>query len=247
VSRTEYKLDRSQMTGVGRVSHTIAIIGGTGPEGMGLALRWARAGEQVLIGSRDAQRARDAAANITLRAGGTASVRGMENAEAVRTSQIVVLTVPFSGQAALLKNLKLSFKPGAILIDATVPLATAVGGVPSRTLTVWQGSAAEQAAELVPKGVAVVGAFHNIPAGALSSENPVDCDAIICTDDEDARKVASELAEEIPGVRAINGGRLENSRIVEQITALFITINQRYKVHGVGLRLTGLPIAGPQS
>lgn len=229
------------------MSHTIAIIGGTGPEGMGLALRWARAGERVLIGSRDAQRARDAAASITLRAGGTAWVQGMENAEAVGTAQIVVLTVPFSGQAALLKNVKLCFQSGAVLIDATVPLATAVGGAPSRTLTVWQGSAAQQAAELVPKGVAVVGAFHNISAGALSGENPVDCDAIICTDDEDARKVASELAEKIPGVRAINGGRLENSRIVEQITALFITINQRYRVHGVGLRLTGLPIAGPRS
>lgn len=229
------------------MSHTIAIIGGTGPEGMGLALRWARAGERILIGSRNAQRARDAAASITLRAGGTSWVHGMENAEAVEAAQIVVLTVPFAGQAALLKNLKPSFKSGTVLIDATVPLAAAVGGAPSRTLTVWQGSAAQQAAELVPKDVAVVGAFHNIPAGALSGENPVDCDAIICTDDEDARKVASELAERIPGVRAINGGRLENSRIVEQITALLITINQRYKVHGVGLRLTGLPIAEPQS
>jgi hypothetical protein len=229
------------------MSHTIAIIGGTGPEGMGLALRWARAGERVLIGSRNAQRARDAAARIILRAGGTAWVHGMENAEAVEAAQIVVLTVPFAGQAALLKNLKPSFKSGTVLIDATVPLAAAVGGAPSRTLTVWQGSAAQQAAELVPKHVAVVGAFHNIPAGALSGENPVDCDTIICTDDEDARKVASALAERIPGVRAINGGRLENSRIVEQITALFITINQRYKVHGVGLRLTGLPIAEPQS
>lgn len=247
MSRTKHMLDDTQMPEPGRVSHTIAIIGGTGPEGMGLALRWARAGEEILIGSRDAQRARDAAASITLHAGGTAQVYGMANAEAVEAAQIIVLTVPFSGQAALLKSLKLSFRSGTVLIDATVPLAAAVGGAPSRTLTVWQGSAAEQAAELVPKGVTVVGAFHNIPAGALSGENPVDCDAIICTDDEDARKVASELAEKIPGVRAINGGRLENSRIVEQITALLITINQRYKVHGVGLRLTGLPIADPQS
>lgn len=247
MSRTKHMLDDTQMPGPGRASHTIAIIGGTGPEGMGLALRWARAGEGILIGSRDAQRARDAAASITLRAGGTTRVYGMANAEAVEAVKIIVLTVPFSGQAALLKSLKLSFRSGTVLIDATVPLAAAVGGAPSRTLTVWQGSAAQQAAELVPKGVTVVGAFHNIPAGALSGENPVDCDAIICTDDEDARKIASELAEKIPGVRAINGGRLENSRIVEQITALLITINQRYKVHGVGLRLTGLPIADPQS
>ncbi len=223
------------------MSHTIAIIGGTGPEGMGLALRWARSGENILIGSRDPQRAREASAQLTARAGAAVRIQGMENAEAVAAADIVVLTVPFSGHASLLKKLKTSFRPDAILIDTTVPLAATVGGSPSKTLGVWEGSAAQQAAELVPKGVAVAAAFHHVSSGPLNSEIPVDCDVIICTDDERARKAASELAEKIPGVRAINGGRLENARIVEQMTALFITINQKYKVHAVGLRLTGLP------
>jgi NADPH-dependent F420 reductase len=224
----------------------IAVIGGTGPEGMGLAYRWARAGENVVIGSRDAQRAREVAAKLALRAGENARIQGMENAEAVAAAEIVVLTVPFSGQASLLKKLKASFRPGAILIDTTVPLAASIGGSPAKTLGVWQGSAAQQAAELVPKEVAVAAAFHNISAELLDSEKSVDCDAIICADDERARNAASELAEKIPGVRAINGGRLENARIVESITALFITINQKYKVHTVGLRLTGLPLSDPR-
>jgi NADPH-dependent F420 reductase len=227
------------------MDRTIAVIGGTGPEGMGLALRWARAGENVVIGSRDPQRAREVAAQLASRAGENARIQGMENAEAVAVAEIIVLTVPFSGQASLLKKLKASFRPGSILIDTTVPLAASVGGSPAKTLGVWQGSAAQQAAELAPKEVAVAAAFHNISAELLNGEGSVDCDAIICTDDERARAAASELAEKIPGVRAINGGRLENARIVESITALFITINQKYKVHTVGLRLTGLPLSAP--
>jgi NADPH-dependent F420 reductase len=128
------------------------------------------------------------------------------------------------------------------LIDTTVPLAAAVGGLPTRTLGVWQGSAAQQAAELVPEHVRVAAAFQNVSAGLLNGNGPVDCDVIICTDDERARAVASELAVKIPGVRALNGGNLENARIVEQMTALILTINRKYKVHGVGIRFTGLPM-----
>ena len=228
------------------MSHTIAIVGGTGPEGMGLALRWARAGENVLIGSRDPQRARDAALQIASRAGKNARIQGLENGEAVAAAEVVVLTVPFAGHATLLKNLKPSFRPGAVLVDATVPLAATIGGLPTRTLGIWQGSAAQQAAELVPKEVPVAAAFQNVSASLLDGESTVDCDIIICADDERARQLASELAEKIPGVRAINGGRLENSRIVEQVTALLLTINQKYKVHTAGLRLTGLPIPVPR-
>jgi 8-hydroxy-5-deazaflavin:NADPH oxidoreductase len=224
------------------MSNTIAIVGGTGPEGMGLGLRWARAGEEVLIGSRDPERAGEAAAQIAARAGGSARVRGMGNEQAVASAGICVLTVPFSGQAALLKKLKPAFRAGTILIDATVPLAAAVGGSPTKVLGVWQGSAAEQAAEIVPKEVSVAAAFHHISAALLETDGPVDCDAIICTNEEHARQVASELAQKIPGVRAINGGRLENARIVEAMTALFITMNQKYKVHSAGVRITGLPI-----
>jgi NADPH-dependent F420 reductase len=153
----------------------------------------------------------------------------------------VVLTVPFSGHADILKQLKPAFRPGTILIDTTVPLAAAVGGRPTRTLGVWQGSAAEQAAELVPEEVKVVAAFQNLSHEALETSGPVDCDIIVCSDDAAARKLAGELAEKIPGARAVDGGKLENARIVEQLTALLIGINVRYKTHGAGLRITGLP------
>jgi 8-hydroxy-5-deazaflavin:NADPH oxidoreductase len=226
------------------MENTIAIVGGTGVEGMGLALRWTRAGERVVLGSRDPRRARDAAARIAMRVGETARISGAENASAIAEARIVVLTVPFSGHANLLKSLKAAFQPGTILIDTTVPLAATVGGLPTRTMGVWQGSAAQQAAELVPKEVAVVAALQNISSTLLDSEEPVDCDVIVCTDDEVARASAAELAEKIPGVRAVNGGRLENARIVEQITALLVTINRKYKVHAAGLRLTGLPLSG---
>jgi len=223
------------------MSRTIAIVGGTGPAGSGLALRWARAGETVIIGSRDPKRAQDVAVSIARKAGGSARVSGLENAVAVAAAEVVVLSVPFSGHAALLKQLKSAFRPGAILVDMTVPLAATIGGRPTRTLGVWQGSAAEQAAELVPKGVVVAAAFENLPAALLDGEGPVDCDVIVCTDDDRVHQTVSELAEKIPGVRAVNGGALENARIVEQITALLITLNTTYRVHGAGLRITGLP------
>ncbi|HZD30144.1 MAG TPA: NADPH-dependent F420 reductase [Candidatus Angelobacter sp.] len=220
----------------------IAIIGGTGPEGSGLALRWARAGEQVVIGSRDAARAQAVAAQIAAQVGVLGSVEGMENAQAVKICDIVVLTVPFAGQAELLKQLKPSFRPGTVLIDATVPLATAVGGRPTRMLGVWQGSAAEQAAEIVGKSVSVAAAFHSLPASLLNGDQDIDCDVIVSSDDDHARQAASELAVKIPGVRAIDGGKLENARIVEALTALLITLNIRHKVHSAGLRVTGLGI-----
>jgi NADPH-dependent F420 reductase len=218
------------------------VIGGTGAEGMGLAVRWARAGEQVIIGSRERDKAREAAVGISAQASGSAQVDGAANEEAVAMAQVVVLTVPFAGHATLLKKLRPAFAPETVLIDTTVPLAAAVGGLPTRTLGVWQGSAAQQAAELVPEHVRVAAAFQNVSAGLLNGNGPVDCDVIICTDDERARAVASELAVKIPGVRALNGGNLENARIVEQMTALILTINRKYKVHGVGIRFTGLPM-----
>jgi NADPH-dependent F420 reductase len=220
----------------------IAIIGGTGPAGMGLALRWARAGETIIIGSRDEQRAQAAAAAIQRKAGNQANVSGMENSLACNAADILMLTVPFDGQATLLKQLKNSFTEGSILIDATVPLASAVGGRASRPLGVWQGSAAQQAAELVPKGISVVAAFHNLSADLLNGDDPVDCDVVVCSDDPDAAQLTRELAAKIPGVRAVDGGKLENARIVEQITALLIGLNIRHKGHA-GIRITGLPPA----
>jgi 8-hydroxy-5-deazaflavin:NADPH oxidoreductase len=225
-----------------RKTRTIAIIGGTGPAGMGLALRWARAGETIIIGSRDAARAQQTAETVRQRAGANTQVSGMENSAACAASDLLMLTVPFDGQAALLKQLKNAIRPGSILIDATVPLAASVGGRASRTIGVWQGSAAQQTAELVPKGVSVVAAFHNVSADVLNSDAGVDCDVIVCSDDPHASQVAMELATKIPRVRAIDGGKLENARIVEQITALLIGLNIRHKGHG-GVRITGLPEA----
>jgi NADPH-dependent F420 reductase len=218
----------------------IAILGGTGPAGMGLALRWARAGETIIIGSRDEKRARETAAAIRTRIGDDPKISGMENSAACAAAHILMLTVPFEGQAALLKQLKPAIAEGSILIDATVPLASAVGGRASRPLGVWQGSAAQQAAELVPKKVSVVAAFHNISAELLNGDAPLDCDVIVCSDDPDAAQVTRNLAAKISGVRPIDGGKLENARIVEQITALLIGMNIRHKGHA-GIRITGLP------
>jgi hypothetical protein len=220
----------------------IAVLGGTGPEGFGLALRWAQAGETVIIGSRDAKRAQDAAEKIKQRIGSSAKVSGSENIAACGAAELLVLTIPFEGQAALLKQIKPAIRPGSIVIDATVPLAASVGGRATRTLGVWQGSAAQQTAELVPKGISVVAAFQNLGSELLNTDGPVDCDVIVCSDDPSASQVVRNLATKIPGVRAIDGGKLENARILEQITALLIGLNIRHKGHS-GMRITGLPPA----
>jgi len=207
---------------------------------MGLALRWARAGEPIIIGSRDATRAEQAAEAIRQQVGESAQVSGMENAAACAATDLLVLTVPFEGQATLLKQLKTAIRPGSIVIDATVPLAASVGGRASRTLGVWQGSAAQQTAELVPKGVSVVAAFQNVSAEVLNGDEDVECDVIVCGDDPQAIEITMDLAAKIPRTRAIDGGKLENARIVEQITALLIGLNVRHKGHS-GVRITGLP------
>jgi hypothetical protein len=225
---------------------TIAIVGGTGPEGSGLALRWGQAGETVVIGSRDGKRAVEAAEKLSQQIRGTGAhagapdISGAENKAACESADVVVLTVPFEVHAEILKQLKPALHAGQILIDTTVPLAASVGGRATRTLGVWQGSAAQQAAELAPDGVSVVAAFHSVSAELLKQEGPIDCDVIVCSDHKDAAKRVRELARKIPGVRAIDGGKLENARIVEQITALLIGFNIRHKAHS-GLRITGLP------
>jgi 8-hydroxy-5-deazaflavin:NADPH oxidoreductase len=224
------------------VSRAIAVLGGTGAEGFGLALRWARAGENVIIGSRDAKRAQEAAEKIRARVGPDVQVSGQDNLSACAAADLLVLTVPFEGHASLLKQLKPAITEGSIVVDATVPLATSVGGRASRTLGVWQGSAAQQAAELVPEGVSVVAAFHNTSAEVLNGDDAVDCDVIVCSDDPEANQLVRSLAAKVDGVRAIDGGRLENARILEQITALLIGMNIRHKGHS-GIRITGLPPA----
>ncbi len=220
----------------------IAILGGTGAEGSGLAYRLAKAGECVLIGSRDAARAQEAAKRLCERIGGDSQIEGMDNPAAAAACDVAVLTVPFSGVVALLKQLKSVWKPGAIVIDTTVPLAATVGGAATRMLGVWQGSAAEQTKELLPAGVHLAAALQNLGAELLAGDEPVDCDVLVCSDDEKAKQVACELVGKIPGARPLNGGKLENARIVESLTALLIGLNMRYKVHGAGIRFTGLPL-----
>ena len=224
------------------MARKIAILGGTGAEGSGLAFRMAKAGEHVLIGSREAGRALETAGLLRERIGGSAQIEGMDNSSAAAACDIAILTVPFSGVVALLKQLKSVWKPGTIAIDTTVPLAATVGGAATRLLGVWQGSAAEQTKELLPMGVSLAAAFQNLGADVLAGDAPVDCDVLVCSDDDNAKQVASELVGKIPGARALNGGKLENARIVESLTALLIGLNMRYKVHGAGIRFTGLPL-----
>jgi len=225
----------------------IAVIGGTGDLGFGLALRWALAGAQVLIGSRDEKKAQDAAERLKEKLKADASrpaqdilVSGFENTQACAQASVVVLAVPFTGQAGILKSIKDSLK-NAILVDTTVPLAATVGGRASRMLTVWQGSAAQQARELVPAPTPVVAAFHSLSAEALQdlSLTP-DCDILVCGDDKPAKETLFSLVKLIPGLRPIDAGPLEMARIVESITALLISLNGRYKTHHSGIRITGI-------
>jgi NADPH-dependent F420 reductase len=212
----------------------VAIVGGTGAEGSGLALRLARAGVRVRIGSRNLEKAQETARRIGV------NVTGHTNADAVAGAGIVILTVPLSAQVETLKSIRGSFAPGVILVDATVPLEIAIGGRISRTLTLWDGSAAQQAARLVP-GVPVVAAFHALSAEALGKlDHPLDCDTLICGDSAEAKAAVSQLAELIPGVRAIDAGPLDNARLLEGAAALLISLNLRHKVKESGMRITGL-------
>jgi NADPH-dependent F420 reductase len=152
------------------------------------------------------------------------------------------MSVPFAAHVDMIKSVVESIKPDDVFVDVVVPLSTAVGGGASTALGVWEGSAAQQAARFLPAGTKIASAFHNVVAESLQDlKRKIDSDVIVCSDSHEVRKLVMELAERIPGVRAIDGGRLENSRIVEQITALLIGINIRYKVAHAGIRITGLP------
>jgi 8-hydroxy-5-deazaflavin:NADPH oxidoreductase len=218
----------------------IPIVGGTGALGAGLALRWARAGRPVVLGSRSVERAEEAAAKLRDAMPG-AEVEGLLNEEAAKRAEVVFLTVPFRAQSENLNNLREALEPGQILVDCTVPLAAAIGGKATRTLGVWQGSAAQQAQEMVPDGVTVVAALHTVGAPSLADpEAELDEDVPICGDRKTDKARVARLIELIPGLRAVNAGPLETARIVEQLTPLLISVNVRYKTHA-GIRLTGLP------
>lgn len=219
----------------------IAILGGTGDQGLGLALRFAKAGRTVIIGSRKAERAVTAAEEVAAAVPG-ATVTGCGNEEATEQAGIIIISVPFEHTAGTVKGIKESLSEGDILVSMAVPLATAVGDGAVRTLGIWQGSCAEMVQSLVPKGVNVVSAFQNVSAHRLRDlENEVDCD-IVVSGTKAPRETVIGLCSLIPGLRGINGGLLSNAKIVEEMTALMIGINIRHKLpEGVGIRFTGLP------
>lgn len=224
------------------MSGAVAIIGGTGAVGTGLALRWAEAGIAVVIGSRDSERARSAAAQIMQRVP-SAACSGLENAEASAAADIVVLTAPLAAQVETLKAIAGSLREGAILVDTTVPLEKTAGGRLSRALTLWEGSAAERAARVLrSRPVHPAAAFHTLSATKLADlSREVDSDVLVCADDPGARRRVVELASHIRGARGVDAGPLENARYAEQLAAMLIALNLHHKTRGAGFRTTGLP------
>lgn len=219
---------------------SVPIIGATGALGFGLASRLAAAGVPVVIGSRRPESATEAADRLRALVP-DARVEGARNDEAATRGDVVVLSVPFRAQSENLTNLKEALRPGQILLDATVPLAAAVAGRATRLLGVPQGSAAEQAQEMVPDGVRVVSGLHTVSAALLSDlDHALDEDVLLAGDDRESNRTVARLIETIPGLRAVDCGRLELARLIEGLTPLLISINSRHKTRA-GVRLTGLP------
>jgi NADPH-dependent F420 reductase len=223
----------------------IPVLGGTGALGSGLAKRWARSGAAVIIGSRDAGRAAEAAEKAAAEGGG--EVTGMVNQDAAREADIIFLTVPFRNQSEYMTNLRDVLKEGQILVDCSVPLAAAISGKATRTVGVWQGSAAQQAQEMAPEGVTVVSALHTVSGPGLSDLSAeLGEDVPICGDRNEDKARVARLVAMIEGLRPVNAGSLETSRLVEQLTPLLISINIRYRTHA-GIRFTDLPEGDPFS
>jgi len=216
--------------------HTIAVLGGTGSEGSGLALRWARAGHRVVIGSRSSEKAAKICAELNALAG-VESIEFMDNRSAVRAAQIVVLTVPFGAQRATVDEIRDALV-GKILIDATVPL---VPPKVSRVQLPPGGSAVAVIQELLGDSVRVVSAFQNVSAQHLKDlTHDIDCDVLVCGNDAAARETVIGLARDLR-LRGYHAGTIGNSAAAEALTSVLIAINVRYKVPGAGIRITGVP------
>ena len=216
---------------------TIAVLGGTGKEGGGLALRWAHTGHRVVIGSRTADRAEEAAAAMRETLGADAQVSGMANPDAATAADLVVLSVPYAAQQATVQDVAAQLQ-GKILIDVTVPL---VPPKVSRVQLPEGGSAVEAVQKLLGEGVKVVSAFQNISAHHLANlDEEMDCDVLVCSDDPAAADTVVALSQEI-GLTAWNAGPLANSAVAEALTSVLIALNRRYKVPGAGIRITGVP------
>jgi NADPH-dependent F420 reductase len=218
----------------------ISIVGGTGDIGFGLALRLARAGHLVVIGSRSPERAAEAAERARGILGGEATVEGAVNDAAAGGNEVLFVTVPYEGQAEIYRSIKAAVPAGRIVVDCTSPLATAVGGRPWQVLRPWHGSAAEQAKAILGSGPRVVAGFHTVGAEPLSDlDSPLPGDVPLCGDDAEAKSVVGGLVEAIPDLRWVDAGALSMARVVEPLTALMISVNRRYRRHGTGLILAG--------
>jgi len=214
----------------------VSILGGTGEQGPGMALRWAKAGVEVIIGSRQQARAEAIAAELNQELG-QSSIKGMANPDAAVAADVVALTVPFSAHRSTLESVQAHLQ-GKILIDVCVPLDPEN---PRKMLMPAAGSAAEEAQELLGESVKVVAAFQNVSAHELRAlEHAVDCDVLVCGNDREARQTVMRLVEQM-GLHPIDAGLTFNARVVESLTALLISLNIRHKVKGSGVRITGLP------
>jgi NADPH-dependent F420 reductase len=218
----------------------VAVVGGTGDEGFGLAVRLAASGVEVTVGSRAQERADQAAERIREIAGSKTPVGGAENPQAVARADVTFVTVPYEGQAATYRSLKEHWPGDVVVCDTTTPLATAVGGRSTHVLRPWHGSAAEAANVLLPEGIRLVAGFHSVGAEPLANHpHPVDADALLCGDDDGAKAQIGELVERIPGMRWVDCGPLSMARILEPITAAVISVNRRYGIKGSGVRFAG--------
>lgn len=219
----------------------IAIIGGTGGQGLGIAIRFVQAGEEVIIGSRAVEKAEKAVDKVKelLDDDNIPNLKAAENPDAAKEGQLLVLTVPLAAQ----KSTLLSIKEGTnnkILLDATGPLESAIGGSPIDYLDLWDGAAAERTAKIL-NNTNVICAFNNVSSAALMNfTEPIECDCLISGDDATSKEIATKLIEKIPGIKVVDCGPLERAKIIEKITPLLIGLNIRNKTQFGGIRITGL-------
>jgi NADPH-dependent F420 reductase len=221
---------------------SVAIIGGTGDEGFGLALRLAMAGVDVVIGSRAEDRGKAAAEKGIAQLGDrlTGSLDGTSNLQAAAGSDLVFVTVPYAGQAEIYKSIRDSLRSDAVVCDTTTPLATAVGRPAWQIVTPWEGSAAEQAKAVLPKTVRVVAGFHTVSGHALQDlDHPLEGDVLLCGGEDEAKAQVGELTARIANLRWIDAGLLSMARIVERLTAVLISVNRNYGITTAGIALTG--------
>lgn len=217
----------------------IAIIGGTGGQGLGIAIRFVQAGEDVVIGSRTMEKAQTAVDKVKDLLGDVDNVKAVENPDAAKEADVLVLTVPLAAQRATLLSIK-EGATGKILMDATGPLETAIGGSPTRCLYLPEGAASERAQKILPD-TNVICAFNNISSGALMNYNePIDCDCLISGDNQESKITVAKLIEKIPGVQVVDCGPLERAQIIEKITPLLIGLNIKKTCKDAGIRITGI-------